>query len=207
MKVTIIDYGMGNLQSIAKALEHWNASVTISDNADDILHADKLILPGVGAFGDGMHNLRAGGLDRIVRDAAVDHKIPLLGICLGMQLLADTGVEGGVIPGLGLISGDVKKLVPRDPRERIPHIGWNEVHQVRKDPVFAQIPDSTDFYFVHSYHFVPRFPDSIIGVTPYCDTFVSAVQEGNIRGVQFHPEKSSILGLALIRNFLTMCGE
>jgi imidazole glycerol-phosphate synthase subunit HisH len=204
MKVTVIDYGMGNLQSIAMALEHCNASVTISKDPDDIFSAEKLILPGVGAFADGMQNLQYGGLDRAVRDAVVREGIPLLGICLGMQLLADTGIEGGVIPGLGLISGDVKKLVSLDPRERIPHIGWNEVWHVRDNPVFAQIPDGSDFYFVHSYHFVPRSPGSIIGQTPYCDKFVSAINEGNIWGVQFHPEKSSILGLALIDNFLTM---
>ena len=204
MKVTIVDYGMGNLQSIAMALEHCNATVTISNNPDDIFRADKLILPGVGAFGEGMQNLRSCGLDRILRDAVVDHRIPLLGICLGMQLLADSGVEGGVIPGLGLISGDVKKLVSRDPRERIPHIGWNEVNQIRKNQIFTHIPDGSDFYFVHSYHFIPKSPGSIISLTPYCDTFVSAIHEQNIWGVQFHPEKSSILGLALIKNFLTM---
>ncbi|MDD4138174.1 MAG: imidazole glycerol phosphate synthase subunit HisH [Methanoregula sp.] len=204
MKVTIIDYGMGNLQSIAMALGHWNATVTISGNPDEIFSAEKLILPGVGAFGDGMQNLRSSGLDRVIREAVLESKIPLLGICLGMQLLADTGVEGGVIPGLGLIPGEVKKLVPVKDGERIPHIGWNEVHQVKKDPIFARIPDDSDFYFVHSYHFEPEFSRSIIGRTPYCGTFVSAVNEDNIRGVQFHPEKSSILGLALIKNFLSL---
>jgi len=204
MKVTIIDYGMGNLQSIAMALEHCNATVTISNNSDDIFRADKLILPGVGSFGDGMHNLRSYGLDKELREAVVNQRIPLLGICLGMQVLADSGVEGGIIQGLGLIPGDVKKLVPRDPQERIPHIGWNDVNQIRKNQIFTHIPDGSDFYFVHSYHFVPKFPDNIIGVTPYCDKFVSIIQEENIWGVQFHPEKSSILGLALIKNFLTM---
>lgn len=204
MKVTIIDYGMGNLQSIAMALEHWNATVTISGNPGDIYSADKLILPGVGAFSDCMGNLRSSGLDRVTCEAVIDHKISLLGICLGMQLLADTGYEGGEIPGLGLIPGEVRKLVPEEPGERIPHIGWNEVRQEKKDPIFDRIPDCSDFYFVHSYHFVPEFSHCIIGRTPYCGTFVSAVNEGNIWGVQFHPEKSSILGLALIKNFLTI---
>ena len=204
MKITIIDYSMGNLQSIATSLEHCNATVTISDNSDEIFGADKLILPGVGAFADGMQNLCSCGLDRVVREAVTDRKIPLLGICLGMQLLADTGVEGGVIPGLGLVSGDVIKLLPSNPQERIPHVGWNEVNYPKHNPLFAQIPEGSDFYFVHSYHFVPKTDSSIIGVTPYCDTFVSAINERHIWGVQFHPEKSSILGLTLINNFLTV---
>jgi len=204
MKVTIIDYGMGNLQSIATALEHCNVTVMISDDSDEIFSADKLILPGVGAFADCMHNLCSCGLDRIVREAVTDHKIPLLGICLGMQLLADTGFEGGVIPGLGLVSGDVIKLLPFDPKERIPHVGWNEVNYPKSNPIFAQIPEGSDFYFVHSYHFVPKSASSIIGVTPYCDIFVSAINERHIWGVQFHPEKSSILGLTLINNFLAL---
>jgi imidazole glycerol-phosphate synthase subunit HisH len=204
MKVTIIDYGMGNLQSIVTALEQCNATVTISDDPDTIFAADRLVLPGVGAFADGMQNLCSAGLDRVVREAVNCHTIPLLGICLGMQLLADTGVEGGVIPGLGLIPGDVVRFVPADPRERIPHVGWNEVIYPKTDPLFANIPAGSDFYFVHSYHFVPKSPSSVIGVTPYCGSFVSAVNEQHIRGVQFHPEKSSVLGLTLINNFLAL---
>ncbi|MFA4876158.1 MAG: imidazole glycerol phosphate synthase subunit HisH [Methanoregula sp.] len=203
MKITIIDYGMGNLQSIATALEHCKATVTISNNSDDIFCADKLILPGVGAFADGMQNLCSCGLDRVVREAVIDYKIPILGICLGMQLLADTGIEGGDILGLGLISGDVIKLYPSNPRERIPHVGWNEVYYPKSNSLFTQIPEGSDFYFVHSYHFVPKSASSIIGVTPYCDRFVSAINERHIWGVQFHPEKSSVLGLTLINNFLT----
>ncbi len=204
MNVTIIDYGMGNLQSIATAFEHCKASVTISEDPNTIFCADKLILPGVGAFADCMQNLCSCGLDLVVREAVTDHKIPLLGICLGMQLLADTGFEGGVIPGLGLISGDVVKLLPTHHKERIPHVGWNEVNYPKNNPLFAQIPEGSDFYFVHSYHFVPKSPASIVGVTPYCGSFVSAVNDRHIWGVQFHPEKSSILGLTLINNFLAM---
>lgn len=204
MKITIIDYGMGNLQSIATALEHCNATVTISDDSDGIFCAEKLILPGVGAFADGMQNLCSAGLDRVIHEAVTDRKIPILGICLGMQLLADTGVEGGVIPGLGLVSGDVIKLLPSDPKERIPHVGWNEVNYPISNPLFAQIPGGSDFYFVHSYHFVPKSASNIIGVTPYCDSFVSAINKQHIWGVQFHPEKSSILGLTLINNFLAL---
>jgi len=204
MQVVIIDYGMGNLQSIATALERCNATVTISNDSYEIFCADKIILPGVGAFADGMQNLCSCGLDKVVREAAIDHKIPLLGICLGMQLLADTGVEGGTIPGLGLIPGDVIKLVPSLPQELIPHVGWNEVYYPKNNPLFAQIPEGSDFYFVHSYLFVPKSALNIIGVTPYCNEFVSAINEQHIWGVQFHPEKSGILGLTLINNFLTI---
>lgn len=202
MRVIIIDYGMGNLQSIMNALEQCGASPEISDNPAVFSDARALILPGVGAFGDGMKNLRSSGLDEAIRDATTTHRIPLLGICLGMQLLADRGFEGGEIQGLGLVGGDVRKLHSENLKERIPHVGWNEVQYAGEDPLTAGIPEASDFYFVHSFHFVPKDPGDIIGTTPYCTSFVSIIRHDTVWGVQFHPEKSSILGMALLKNFL-----
>lgn len=198
---------MGNLGSIQRAvMECGVKDVAISTDPKKLEEADKLILPGVGAFGDGINNLRESRLDDIIRDLTQENHTPLLGICLGMQLLATWGYESGSLAGLDLISGEVKKLEPLLPEERIPHIGWNEVHYAKNDALFAKITDNSDFYFVHSYHFVPEDKADIIGTTPYCGSFVSAVRHGTTWGVQFHPEKSSILGFDVLKNFLTYTG-
>lgn len=199
MKVLVIDYGMGNLGSVKRSLEECGAEVLVSEDLNDLKHATHAVLPGVGAFRDGMTNLERNKWIPVIRDAAHDG-IPILGICLGMQLLADTGSEGGKTPGLGLVSGRVERLVPQ--KERIPHMGWNEVYQSQKSMLFNHIPNGTDFYFVHSYHFIPTDKAHILSTTPYCDGFVSAVGSKNIFGVQFHPEKSSKPGFQLFRNFL-----
>ena len=203
MPLIIIDYGMSNLGSIHRALEECGANdVRISDNPESLRTADKIILPGVGAFGDGIEQLRSRGWVDVLREEALDNKIPLLGICLGMQLLATEGYENGVQPGLDLIPGSVIKLIPTKTQEKIPHVGWNEVHYARDNELFKGIKNGRDFYFVHSYHFVPNDEADIIGTTPYCGRFVSAVSRGNIFGTQFHPEKSIPSGFDLIRNFL-----
>ncbi|MGD1004220.1 MAG: imidazole glycerol phosphate synthase subunit HisH [Methanoregulaceae archaeon] len=208
MHVVIVDYGMGNLGSIFRAVSECGShTVTISDNPGEIVSSDKLILPGVGAFAEGIKNLRDTGLDTLIAKQVLEEHKPLLGICLGMQLLATWGNEGGKIQGLDIISGEVKQLVPHSPEERIPHIGWNEVHAVRDTVLLQDIEQNSDFYFVHSYHFLPGNNADIIAVTPYCGSFVAALNHGSAWGVQFHPEKSSILGFKVLRNFLEMPGE
>jgi imidazole glycerol-phosphate synthase subunit HisH len=201
MSVLVVDYGMGNLGSVSHALEECGARVTISDRAADTRSATHVILPGVGAFRDGMTRLREGGwIDAI--GEAVAQGIPTLGICLGMQLFAARGEEGGgATDGIGLIPGDVTRLVPQK-GERIPHIGWNEVYPDASEPLFAGIEPGTDFYFVHSFHFCPADRRHVAATSPYCDSFVSAVRMGSIVGVQFHPEKSGRAGMRLLRNFL-----
>jgi len=207
MRVVIIDYGSGNLGSIQRAVsECCNGSVSISHVPEEIESADKLILPGVGAFADGMKNLHEKNLDQVIHHQAVHEHIPLLGICLGMQLLATHGYEGGKILGLNIIPGEVQKLRPITSNERIPHIGWNEVYYKKKNIIFQNIANGSDFYFVHSYHFLPANQDDIIGITPYCNSFVSALNHDSTWGVQFHPEKSSILGFNVLKNFLGNSG-
>ena len=202
MSVLIIDYGTSNLGSARRAFEECGAQVFVSDDPKDILTASKLVLPGVGTFKAGMTLLRDIGWVPAIRQAVQEEGIPLLGICLGMQLLADAGYEGGQHVGLGLISGAVKRLEPDKPGIRIPHVGWNEVYPEQGSRLFSGIPAGSDFYFVHSYHFVPKHKDAICATTPYCGSFVSAVGSDMVFGVQFHPEKSGRLGFQLIKNFL-----
>jgi glutamine amidotransferase len=202
MNVVVIDYGVGNLNSVRRAFEECGADALISRNPLDLAQADRIVLPGVGAFAQGMANLHAGGWPGPIGDALQNPQVALLGLCLGMQLLADRGFERGLTPGLGLVPGEVHRLQPNGDRERIPHVGWNEVETNGRGPLFAGIPNRTDFYFVHSYHFITADSGHIIGTTPYCGTFVSAVQAHNVFGTQFHPEKSSSAGFQLLRNFL-----
>ncbi len=202
MKVLVIDYGMGNLGSVRRAFEECGAEVLTSADSRDVGTAERIVLPGVGAFADGMAHLHAGEWPGRLRTALENPRVQLLGICLGMQLLADTGEEGVRTPGLGLIPGEVRRLEPADANTRVPHVGWNEVISARSDPLLQFIPDGTDFYFVHSYHFRPAAAAHVLGTTPYCGDFASVVGAGNVRGVQFHPEKSSRPGFQVIHNFL-----
>lgn len=202
--VLVIDYGMGNLGSVRRAFEECGADVRVSTDPDELKTAAHIVLPGVGAFGDGMANLKKGGWIDPLQKALLTEKIPFLGICLGMQLLADRSHEGGEFEGLGLLAGEVKRLEPSNASERVPHIGWNEIFSRQNNPLLENISDGTDFYFVHSYHFIPENEDSILTTTPYCGQFASALFRNNIFGVQFHPEKSSKAGFQLIRNFLKM---
>jgi len=203
MKVLIIDYGMSNLGSITRAVEECGGEdIVVSSDSKEVIGADKIILPGVGSFSDGMKNLRALGFVPLLKDHVLEKKIPFLGICLGMQLLATEGDEGGKTEGLNLIKGAIKKLKPKGSKERLPHVGWNEIKKTREDRVLNNIEDGSDFYFVHSYNFIPEKAKDILATTPYCGKFVSIVNRDNVYGVQFHPEKSSRVGFELLRNFL-----
>jgi glutamine amidotransferase len=198
--VTIVNYGMGNLRSIESALHYLGVPCTIEDRPDHVAASEKLILPGVGSFARAMSNLRSSGLRDALEHAVRTRHVPVLGICLGMQLLADSGSEDGSSEGLGWISGDVQRFTPGN--EKIPHVGFNSV-VARGDGggLFAGLVSPTDFYFVHSYHFVPRNAASVAGECEYGGAFVAAIREQNVWGVQFHPEKSQGNGLQLLRNF------
>ena len=199
--VAIVDYGMCNLDSMRRALEECGAAPKVTDDPRDLESAERIVLPGVGAFGDAMRNLRERGLD-VALAAQVERGIPLLGICLGMQLLATTGVEGGGAAGLGFISGEVVRLLPTADSPRIPHVGWNEVRPLQPHPLFTDIAAGKDFYFVHSFHFRCVNAAAALAVTPYCGGFTSAVARDHVMGVQFHPEKSQKTGFTMLRNFL-----
>jgi glutamine amidotransferase len=206
MSVCIIDYGLCNLGSVKRAFEECGATAFISDNPRDLSDASHLVLPGVGAFGDAMKNLTSAGLDQAIRRNVIEQNIPFLGICLGMQLLAEKGFEGGEHTGLGLISGEVTKLSNDDPSIvfRVPHIGWNEIRQRQTHALFNHVHDNTDFYFVHSYFFRTEKQEDILGTTNYGLEFPSVVGRNKVMGVQFHPEKSSKAGFQIIRNFLSI---
>ena len=202
-KVLVINCGIGNLGSVRRAFEECGAHVLVSDNPDDLRQVDRIVLPGVGAYADGMEALTAKGWPEPLRDALEKPGVALIGICLGMQLLSESGTEGGGAQGLGLIPGKVVRLEPGN-GERIPHVGWNELQVNNDSPLMAGIHKGTDFYFVHSYHFLADEDESIVARTSYCGSFVSVVGSGNVFGVQFHPEKSSKPGFQLIRNFLAL---
>ncbi len=202
MSVLIIDHNLCNIDSIVRAVEKCGGAPVVSATPQALEKAERLILPGVGNFTEAMTVLHTTGWARAITDAVSRNKIPLLGICLGMQLLATRGEEGGDTAGLDLIPGKVLKLAPADTKLRIPHVGWNEVVQRCADPIFNDVDNRKDFYFVHSYHFVPSDPETILSTTPYGLDLVSSIRKGNIYGMQFHPEKSMKAGAQLLRNFL-----
>lgn len=202
MKILVIDYKMGNVGSVKRALEECGAGeVVISHDLGDFEDCTHAVLPGVGAFPDAIRNLASYGLIHPIKKLALEDKVPFLGICLGMQLLASVGEEVSSYDGLNLIPGKVELLKPVD-GERVPHVGWNEINMAREDEMFNGIGDKADFYFVHSYHFKPAFAEHILATTPYCGEFVSVVRRDNVMGTQFHPEKSSTTGFLLLKNFL-----
>lgn len=199
--VAVIDYGMSNLDSVVRALQECGADPFVAQGPADLDRASRIILPGVGTFADGMKNLRDRGYEGPLREQVLRNRIPFLGICLGMQLLAGRGDEGGETAGLGFIPGDVRRLDPGAARERIPHVGWNEVDHPGTG-LFCGLAPRCDFYFVHSFVVVPSSPADVLARTPYCGGFVSAVARENVSGVQFHPEKSQKAGFQVLRNFL-----
>jgi len=195
--IGILDYGMGNLLSVQKAFERLGHPATVVRSGREITEADKLVLPGVGAFGQAMENLKEKKLLAPLRNA-VGAGMPLLGICLGLQLLFDGSEEHGHHEGLGIFRGEVRKI-PTD--VKVPHIGWNQVHITQKSPLLEGIPDDAFFYFVQSYYVAPRDEDCVAGTTHYGVTFASVVTRAKVFGVQFHPEKSQTVGLRLLDNF------
>jgi len=203
-KVAIVDYGMCNLDSVARAVEECGGDPKVTDQARDLAVTNRIILPGVGAFPDAMRNIRQRSLDEILYEQVIGKQIPFLGICLGMQLLATKGCEGGETAGLGWIAGEARRLEPTRDDARIPHIGWNEVIFTQQSPLFEGISSGKDFYFVHSYHLCCANEQDVLAHTPYCDRFVSAVGRDLIFGVQFHPEKSQRVGFQVLRNFLSI---
>ncbi len=201
MTVLVVNLGIGNLTSVRRSLEECGATVVVSADPGAAAAAARIVIPGVGAFGEAMRRLQETGWEETLK-AAADRQVPLLGICLGMQLLADEGHESGRVQGLGLIPGRIERMSPESPSERIPHVGWNEVYPMPGAALFGDIGPGADFYFAHSYHLVPGDPSTILATTPYCGGIVAAVRRGSVMGVQFHPEKSSRAGFKLIRNFL-----
>jgi imidazole glycerol-phosphate synthase subunit HisH len=197
--IAICDYGMGNRRSVEKALEHVGAQPVITSDADVLRSADGVILPGVGAFPEAMRNVRALGLEEVLRTL----EAPLLGVCLGMQLLFEHSAEFEGATGLGLLPGDVTAL--RAPK--LPHIGWNEVAFVRESALTHGLGEAAPFYHVHSYACRPSDPGDVVGRGEYGEQFPSIVQRGSVFGVQFHPEKSSRDGLALLANFAGVCAR
>ncbi|MAD95358.1 MAG: imidazole glycerol phosphate synthase subunit HisH [Rhodobacteraceae bacterium] len=203
MDVVIVDYGLGNLWSVKSAFEFMGANVNLSSDPAELVEAKTLVLPGVGSFGSGMKNLHERGLIDALNEAVLNKGTPILGICLGMQLLADTSEEAPGVQGLGWIPGHVSKFI--DKTLRLPHVGFNGASAKVANPLF-DIGSTVleDFYFVHSYHFVPDDDAHILARTHYGDDFTSAVNKGDIFGVQFHPEKSQSSGLKLISRFIKL---
>ncbi len=203
----MINYGAGNLGSVLRALEELRVTPLLVDRANDMHATDCLILPGVGNFTDCARLLHAGGWVAALRDEVQGYGRPLLGVCVGMQLLADHGTEGAAegqqTAGLGFIPGQVKHLRSFGCTLRVPHMGWNEIRRTRHDDqLFDSIPDGTDFYFVHSYAFSPRDSADVLAITDYGVSITAAVQRDRVWGTQFHPEKSSRAGFRLLRNFI-----
>lgn len=203
--IAIIDSGICNLGSVRRALTALGVEPVIVNQAQLLGRAERMILPGVGGFSQGMAHLRDGGWIDTVRREVLDHGKPLLGICLGMQLLATGGTEGGETAGLDLIPGDVVRLNELGCDARIPHVGWNDIRRSGNDnPLLESIPDGTDFYFVHSYALRPKDPAHEIAHATYGAPFTAVVACGSVWGTQFHPEKSSKAGLRLLKNFLEL---
>jgi len=202
--IAVVDYGMGNRRSVEKALEHVGAKAIISGDGARLRAVDGLVLPGVGAFPRAMDNLRALGLDDLLRER-VRAGTPLLGICLGMQLAFERSTELGGADGLGILPGEVRALEP-GPALKLPHIGWTEVAFESRDSALLEgVPQRCAFYHVHSHAPVPADERDVLGRADYGERFVTAVERGRFYGVQFHPEKSSAAGLRLLTNFARVC--
>jgi imidazole glycerol-phosphate synthase subunit HisH len=200
--VAIVDYGLCNLDSVRRAVEDCGGHPMVTSRPDDVVAADYVILPGVGAFPQAMANLRKNGLDHALRRRVIEDGRPFLGICLGMQLLASIGHEGQATEGLAWVDGEVQKLKASN-GARVPHVGWNEVHVERPIGLFDGVANGSDFYFVHSYALYPRNACDVLACTPHgAARFPAVVGRDNIAGVQFHPEKSQRVGFAVLRNFL-----
>jgi len=212
MRVAIVDYGSGNLRSAEKAFERAasergvRAEILVTQNPEEVRRADRIVLPGVGAFKDCRDGLHAViGLPEALKEQVMEKGNPFLGICVGMQLMATSGMEFGETPGLGWIEGTVRRIEPHDAALKIPHMGWNAITPLRDHPLLAGMTygeNAAHAYFVHSFGFVPDNPSDILATADYGGVMVAAVARGNMAGTQFHPEKSQALGINLLANFL-----
>jgi glutamine amidotransferase len=207
MQVALIDYGSGNLASAAKALARaatgTGHQVVTTADPEIVREAERIVLPGVGAFADCMRGLSAvPGMVQVLREKVLQQGTPFLGICVGMQLMATVGREFGDHAGLGWIAGEVVKITPSDPTLKIPHMGWNDLKIVRPHPLLDGIVTGAQVYFVHSFQLKPALPDDLLATTDYGGPLTAMVGDGNIAGTQFHPEKSQATGLKLLENFL-----
>lgn len=201
--ITVVNYGMGNLNSVVNALKALFVDVCLSDDPADLARADRLVLPGVGAFGQGMDNLRSLGLVGPLTEEVMQRRKPFLGICLGMELLARDSYEHGHHEGLGWVAGTVKPFDLNGGTLKATHIGWNDVRPLQVAPLFTHLGPAPDFYFVHQYYFHCDAPGTVAALSEYGSPFPAALKQDNILAVQFHPEKSQETGLALLRNFVT----
>ena len=200
--IAIIDYGAGNLQSVKKAFDFIGAESVITNDPEVILSADKILLPGVGSFGDAMDSMEKNGLVETVKECALSGK-PFLGICLGLQLLFEESEESPGVKGLGIFKGKIKKF-SSDMGLKIPHIGWNSLEIKQKDTLFKNVPENSYVYFVHSYYLHAEDEEDVATVTNYGIDFHSAVGKNNVFATQFHPEKSGDVGLQILKNFASM---
>ena len=203
--ITIIDYGAGNIKSVEKALQYLGEDVLLSGDPHDVRSAEKLILPGVGSFGDAMKHLEEQGLVAAIRDA-VAKKVPLLGICLGLQLLFDRSEESPGVEGLGLLRGEILRI-PETPGLKIPHMGWNSLHLQNDGTLFRGLEGEPYVYFVHSYYLKAEEPSIVKATTEYGTLIHASVEKDNVFGMQFHPEKSSDVGLSMLRRFAALGKE
>ncbi|UNK38223.1 imidazole glycerol phosphate synthase subunit HisH [Shinella sp. H4-D48] len=209
MNIGIIDYGVGNIGSIERALEELAVTGKLLTDPSQIMGVEKIVLPGVGSYTECMMRLHAGGWVDALQESVTEKRIPLLGVCVGMQLLSDFGAEGAAdekgTPGLGFVPGTVLRMPASEQKLRLPHVGWNEVyHRSSGDTLFSGIPNGSDFYFVHSYAFIAENQDHVAAVSFYGTEFVAAVHNRNVWGTQFHPEKSSRAGFAVLKNFASI---
>jgi imidazole glycerol-phosphate synthase subunit HisH len=200
--IAIVDYGLGNIRAFANVYRHLDIPFKIASKSDDLKDASKFVLPGVGAFDHAMEMLQKSGMQEPLNELVLGRRLPVLGICVGMQILALSSEEG-CLPGLGWIAGSVKKLDPLDVAHKIhlPHMGWNNIVPIKKNTLMNGLDNNSRFYFLHSYHFQCHHPDDVFAVTDYGGRFTCAVNSGNVYGVQFHPEKSHQNGIQLLKNF------
>ena len=203
--IAIIDYDAGNIRSVEKALLALGQDVTVTADRDEILHADKVILPGVGAFGDAMEKLKQSGLDEVIREVT-EKGTPFLGICLGLQLLFEHSDEAPGVEGLGILKGEILRI-PDKEGYKIPHMGWNSLHFQNNGRLFQGIPEQTYVYFVHSYYLQAEEPEIVKATTEYSTCIHASVEKDNVFACQFHPEKSSKYGLKILENFAKLGKE
>ncbi len=200
--IAIIDYDAGNIKSVEKALQKLGQEVAVTRDAETILNADKVILPGVGAFGDAMANLKKYGLDQVIYEV-VKKNIPFLGICLGLQLLFERSEESEGVAGLGILDGEVCRI-PDHPNLKIPHMGWNSLHLQNDGRLFRNLKENSYVYFVHSYYLKAKEETIVKATTEYSTRIHASVEKGNVFACQFHPEKSSDVGIQILKNFVEL---